>query len=296
MNAMAELPPPLPNAPRAVPWNPYRKPEALRASTLLGRTFSLWISTLPMLLVVAALVHLPRFVVRWFFLDRPANPVLVALQSGFESLDFLVVPAFVSIFAVYFVFQRLRDEPADLGRSIALGFRRIVTSLGITALLGAPLFVLVYVFVHMSQDILGRANRADPEGAAASAGIFLLVGGATLVFNLVISLVFHVALPAAIVERLGMFPALGRSARLTSGRRFTIFVASLLIVLVAGFPAGIAEFAITLVKDPLAHLAAESAFQWFFGSLACVFPIVLYHELRRTKEGFGAEELAKAFD
>jgi hypothetical protein len=36
--------------------------------------------------------------------------------------------------------------------------------------------------------------------------------------------------------------------------------------------------------------------QWFFGSLACVFPIVLYHELRRTKEGFGAEELAKAFD
>jgi hypothetical protein len=296
---MAELPPPVQPTPPAMPYDPYRKPrraDPMRASTVLGRTFSLWISTLPKLLAVAALVHLPRFAVRWFFLARPSNPVLVALQSGFESLEFLVVPAFVSVFAVYFVFQRLRDEPADLGRSIALGFRRILTSLGITAILGAPLFVLVYVSVHMSQEIVKQADRTDPRGAVASMGVLLLVAFATLLFNLIISLVFHVALPAAIVERLGMFPALGRSARLTSGRRFTIFVASLLLVLVTGIPAGIAEYAITTVKDPLAHLAAESAMQWFFGSLACVFPIVLYHELRRTKEGFGAEELAKAFD
>jgi hypothetical protein len=150
--------------------------------TVLGTTFSLWTSTIPQLLAVAALVHLPRFALRCIFLGHPSNPVLVALQSGFESLDFIVVPAFVSVFAVYFVFQRLRSEPADLGRSIALGFRRILTSLGITAILGAPLFVLVYLSVHMSQEIVEKANRTDPGSAVASAGILLLITSAILLY------------------------------------------------------------------------------------------------------------------
>jgi len=44
------------------------------------------------------------------------------------------------------------------------------------------------------------------------------------------------------------------------------------------------------------RLAVMSAVLWVVGSLQCVFPIVQYHELRRTKEGFGIDELAKAFD
>jgi hypothetical protein len=46
----------------------------------------------------------------------------------------------------------------------------------------------------------------------------------------------------------------------------------------------------------MGELVMTRVVTWVASSLQCVFPIVLYHELRRTKEGFGIDELAKAFD
>jgi hypothetical protein len=290
---MAELPPPLPDAPRAVPRNPYRKPEALTASSIVGKTMRIWVSTLPKLLAVAALVHVPRFAVLWYFQTHEAGETAARLGAAFRQLEFLVIPAFVGVFAVYFVFQRLRDEPADLGRSVALGFRRIGAALGITAIFAVPQIALVFTSQRTVQALLA-APRGDVDGN--SLGLALAVAVLSIVCQFVFALVFQSAMPAAVVEKLGVLAALGRSARLTAGRRGTIFGSNFIF----NFLIGLLSVPVTVVAvmqaDLTTRLAVMSAVLWVVGSLQCVFPIVQYHELRRTKEGFGAEELAKAFD
>ncbi len=290
---MAELPPPVPNARPAVPWNPYRKADALTASSIVGKTMRIWVSTLPRLLAVAALVHVPRFAVLWYFQTHEAGATATSLGQAFQSLEYLVLPAFVGVFAIYFVFQRLRDEPADLGRSVALGFRRIGAALGITAIFAVPQIALAFMGQQSAQELLAlRRGGAD----AGSLGLVLTVGALSLVCQFVFALVFQSAMPAAVVEKLGVFPALGRSARLTSGRRLTIFGSNFIfgfLIFVLVTPV----IVVALMQANLTiRLAVMSAVLWIVGSLQCVFPIVQYHELRRTKEGFGIDELAKAFD
>jgi len=204
-----------------------------------------------------------------------------------------VLPAFVGVFAVYFVFQRLRDEPADLGRSVALGFRRVGAALGITAIFALPQIALAFMGQQPAQALLAaRRGGADPD----SLGLALTVVVLSLVCQFVFALVFQSAMPAAVVEKLGVFPALGRSARLTSGRRLTIFGSNFIfgfLIFVLVTPV----IVVALMQSNLTiRLAVLSAVLWVAGSLQCVFPIVQYHELRRTKEGFGIDELAKAFD
>jgi len=292
---MAELPPPVPNARPAVPWSPYRKADALTASSIVGKTMRIWVSTLPKLLAVAALVHVPRFAVLWYFQTHEAGATATSLGQAFQRLEYLVLPAFVGVFAVYFVFQRLRDEPADLGRSVALGFRRVGAALGITAIFALPQIALAFMGQQPAQALLA-APRGGAGPDAGSLGLLLTVSALSLVCQFVFALVFQSAMPAAVVEKLGVFPALGRSARLTSGRRLTIFgsnfiFAFLIFVLVTPV------IVVALMQSNLTiRLAVISAVLWVVGSLQCVFPIVQYHELRRTKEGFGIDELAKAFD
>ena len=290
---MAELPPPVPNARPAVPWNPYRKADALTASSIVGKTMRIWVSTLPRLLAVAALVHVPRFAVLWYFQTHEAGATATSLGQAFQSLEYLVLPAFVGVFAIYFVFQRLRDEPADLGRSVALGFRRIGAALGITAIFAVPQIALAFMGQQSAQELLAlRRGGADAD----SLGLVLTVSALSLVCQFVFALVFQSAMPAAVVEKLGVFPALGRSARLTSGRRLTIFGSNFIfgfLIFVLVTPV----IVVALMQANLTiRLAVMSAVLWVVGSLQCVFPIVQYHELRRTKEGFGIDELAKAFD
>lgn len=296
MNAMAELPPPLPTAPPPPPFEPYRrkpKSEPVTASSIVGKTMSIWISTLPKLLAVAALVHVPRFAVLWWFQTHEAGATAARLGEAFQRLELLVVPAFVGVFAVYFVFQRLRDEPADLGRSVTLGFRRIGAALGITAIFALPQIALVFMSQQTVQMVLSERRRApDADSLGLALGVLLL----SLLCQFVFALVFQSAMPAAVVEKLGVFAALGRSARLTSGRRLTIFGSNFIFNFLTGLLAVPATVVAVMQADLTTRLAVMSAVLWVVGSLQCVFPIVQYHELRRTKEGFGAEELAKAFD
>jgi len=294
---MAEAPAPDPASqqPPPIPPAPFRRPtraEPLTAGSLVGKTMSVWSSTLPQLLAVAALVHAPRFAVSFYFQTRTPSPTLTLLAEAFQKLDLLLTPAFLGVFAVYFVFQRLRAERADLGRSVALGLRRIGTSLGITLLFAAPLIAVVFMTQKTTEEF--RRGSVTPE--SISIGTLLVVLLLTAVCNIIFALVFQAALPAAVVEKLGVFAALGRSARLTSGRRLTIFGADLLFFLLSLVIFGPLVAITTFSGGPMTRFVASSAEFWVAGSLQCVFPIVLYHELRRTKEGFGIDELAKAFD
>lgn len=134
-------------------------------------------------------------------------------------------------------------------------------------------------------------------------GFFLLV-----VPGVMLAIAWCVAAPAKVVERVGVFGALGRSRALTKGSRWRIFWLIVLYSIVWGalqqgllgaaglFPAGASP-----ALGPAAFLSPGYGVVMLVLSVANTLISytgisVIYYELRRIKEGIGPEALAAIFD
>lgn len=139
-------------------------------------------------------------------------------------------------------------------------------------------------------------------GVVVSVGVvfgllLLIVPGAML------AAAWAVAVPARVVERKGVFAALGRSANLTRGHRwpiFGLFVILGLIGWVIGTVVGLLGIAVAGAGDANTLILSQgflagigSAFGQLINSAGVA---AIYHELRTGKEGVGAEVLASVFD
>jgi len=123
--------------------------------------------------------------------------------------------------------------------------------------------------------------------ATLAAAILLIVPA------FIVATMLWVAVPAAVVERPGVFRSLSRSAALTKGHRWQIFGIILLI--------GIGGLAAGYVVERLFGLGTLGAIvSWVVSAVvsayaACVTALG-YSTLRFAKEGVGVEEIAGVFD
>lgn len=109
---------------------------------------------------------------------------------------------------------------------------------------------------------------------------------------------WSVALPTAIVERTGVVGSLGRSRQLTSGRRWRVFGAAFVPILISIVTSWILIGVVFGLRG-----VSSSTFQivsWLISSVeqaftVCVFA-TLYYYLRREKEGVDIEQVAAVFD
>lgn len=128
---------------------------------------------------------------------------------------------------------------------------------------------------------------------AVALALAAIIGLGMLMFllpGLIFALVFFVAMPVAIVERLPVTEALKRSVQLTEGHRWTIlgymvilWIASLLIGWFAGLIfsiVGLAEVAAVIISSLIYAFSA-------------IVTNVVYHDLRRIKEGATAEDMVR---
>jgi hypothetical protein len=172
--------------------------------------------------------------------------------------------------------QHLRGQQADFGRCLGHGFAVMAPAAG-TALLvglitGIPATGLVTLGIIADTPVIFVGLAVAP----------------------LIAVPFLVAVPAAALERKGVSSALARSIELSRGSygrllglvllMGTVYVA---IVVVMG---GTVDVIVGIILP--FTLAAVLA----YGTFAAVLAAVLYLELRRVKEGPGAEEMAKLFD
>lgn len=125
----------------------------------------------------------------------------------------------------------------------------------------------------------------------------------------ILACMWCVAGPALIVDRTGVMGAFGRSAQLTKGNRwriFGLFVVVWLLLLVVGMVLGLASAASIYstpgaLENPAAaalsplNIVINIVQQTITGVLFTTLFSVLYVELRRAKEGLGAEGLAEIF-
>jgi hypothetical protein len=267
-----------------------RHVRPLVASQIVGKSLRLWFSSLPQLVVITSIAWLPFFALRWILYEQTGWKA--TLENSLQALQLVAVTSIGQAFAVRFVFQRLRGEPADLARSIARGGRRIATVLGIALLLALPQIAYMGVATRFQVD---AQPSHDPKAVLEGAAYLMLAGVAFFLFEMIVVLVYPVAAPAAVVEGEGVFASLRRSASLTKGRRLTIFGIIFIFGLLWLVPVAVLMFVIFSMRGT-AQFFTRAGMELFFASLHCVTPVVLYHELRDTKEGFGLEDLAAVFD
>jgi hypothetical protein len=156
-------------------------------------------------------------------------------------------------------------------------------------------------------DFAEFAVRGMAQGGAAIkvallSGILVLLGFVALVIpGLVLSTIWWVAIPVAVVERPGTVASLRRSSELTKGVRwriFGLFVAYLLVLFGGLSLVGIVLFA--LIDDIVLADWLWTIVGWVWVAAAMALQAVLvavsYYHLRVAKEGTGIDEIAAVFD
>jgi uncharacterized membrane protein len=238
------------------------------------------------------------------------NP-LVTLGVAFA---FGAVPSVLLSYGI----QNFRAESLDLFGGLA-ALAIAIVSLVISVLLGM-----------ITQGALVRATVAHSEGRRASFGesamaglvvavpLFLvgLLSGLGILVGLILLIVpgimlyimWSVAAPALVEERLGPVEALGRSRDLTRGARWKIFGLSLVLiviywlfsaligVLTVMWYGGMTDFAALASQGlPLAYLLFSAVIQTITSAVWGVIQSSLYVELRDWKDGPATEKLADIF-
>lgn len=194
-----------------------------------------------------------------------------------------------------------------------------------TALLSLVGLVVTVLASMLVQAALIRGTFAELSGRRAKLGELLSTGVqfilplfglgivmAIALFFAAILLLFPalilmtmwlVAGPAVVVERKGVFEALGRSAQLTKGSRWPIFGLIVIFAVCIWVVEAVFSFSLlgalvgggnmTMVAIYFVAMAALSALVSMFSSVGVAST---YYELRNMKDGVGAEALASVFD
>ncbi len=136
---------------------------------------------------------------------------------------------------------------------------------------------------------LGRGFSAIGVALLSALAIFGAMM-ALIIPGLIVALMLYVAIPVAIVERLGVTASLRRSRELTNGHKSTLLGIVLITTIVV---MGISELGNRLLGPDLRAVAIVVV-SALAGSLSAVMAAVAYTDLRHLKEGTQVPELATA--
>ena len=180
----------------------------------------------------------------------------------------------------------------------------------VSILIGVVLLPLTQAIIYHAafQEMLGRPIRLGASFALALRRFFPVFGtlicmGVVIGFGFILLLVpgiiwatmFAVAVPVCVVERLGPFHSLGRSRFLTKGHRWKILGIALVLLLIAvavDIATGVGTFTVGLTFGHLIDFLVQSALGAFWSVLA----VVIYHDLRVSREGVTTDRIAAVFD
>jgi hypothetical protein len=263
-----------------------RRPRRADAGRILSTSLRVYRRNLAPFSLLAGLVFLPVLILDWSVVGRvfegPGAP-----EHPLRSVLAMMLPHVLTGALAYGVFQELLGRRAPFLSCVGRGLVRLARVLGVAVLMSVALaFSLV-----LPMAILG----------AFDVMLMLLGGVVGLAIVILLTVMWYVAVPAAVVEpRTGPVRALGRSAALTAGSRAQLF----LVVLLLGFVAWATGFAIekALVETAKSEgamriaLAVRYAAVALVGALQAVAAAVAYHDLRVAKEGIDVSDLVRVFE
>jgi hypothetical protein len=239
-------------------------PEGFRVGNVLSRAIGLLSRHVALFVLVTAAAQLPGLVLALFIVGAPMRPG----SAAFGTVG--MVGIFVGVFLVpitqtvvyHGAFQDMLGRPIRFGDSLALALRRFFPILGALICMG---FLIMLGFV------------------------LLVVPG------IIAATMLAVTIPVCVVERLGPFGSIGRSAHLTKGHRWRILGIGLLVIVASLAAAGLTavlRFGLGAEGGALINFVLESV----LGAFTSVIGVVMYHELRVAREGLDTDRIAAVFD
>jgi hypothetical protein len=166
------------------------------------------------------------------------------------------------------------------------------------------------VVVHAAfQDMGGRPVRLFESlragsgrllaivGLALGMGFFVGIGFLLLIVpGVVLLIMWAVATPACVVERLGVGASMARSSDLTKGHRWQIFGMMILVGLVESIAAAGIKAALGLTGSAGLVIAGTVLWSGLSGAFSAILAVAIYHDLRVVKEGIDTRQIAAVFD
>jgi hypothetical protein len=239
-----------------------------RVGRVFNRTFAVLSRNLLPFCLVTAVAGLPNLLILTFQsgVARTA-PINGGAAAGKFALVFvlsIVLYALSQAILLYAAFEDMRGRPVNLIESMRIGLRRFFAILG----------------VAISSSIL-----------VVLASILLIIPG------LIVFTIICVATPVCVVEKLGPFKSMGRSAQLTKGSRWKIF-GLWFVTIVGGTIAQSLLLRLIVVFGGGTLLGTVFWFVWsaVFGAFYAILMVVTYHDLRVAKEGVDTDQIAAVFD
>ncbi len=177
-----------------------------------------------------------------------------------------------------------------LGALIAIG--QLVTATFVLALYGHMRGGKIGVSACVRR---GVSTLVPVFGVALVVGLLIAAGSFLVIPAFIFFAMWWVAVPAAVVEKLGVCGAMKRSAELTLGYRVPIVLIAILFAMLANGLASVVLSIVGLFSETIAAWSADIV-RITFGSLVAIAPAVAYHNLRLAKEGLKTDDLAAVFD
>jgi uncharacterized membrane protein len=240
---------------------------AISIGGVFSRTFAALFSNLVTFLIISFLVLLPLFLFNLASGGGMAADPMAAGASYFIGMLLNMVLTYAAMGAVvYGTVAYLRGRPAGLGECFGRGFATIVP------------VVLVSLLIAIM----------------ASIGMVLLI-----VPGIIVLVITAAAVPAAVVERPGIWGSIKRSAELTKGNRWRVFALMLIfyvVVMAIGWVLGIVGLPVFSPDGSLFAIVLLYLWSGVTTAFFAVFGAVIYHDLRVAKEGATSAQIAAVFD
>jgi hypothetical protein len=163
----------------------------------IARTFQAFAQNLLPFLGISAIASIPHFILYYLMKSDPSNETA---YNVIDTISDILLTSVCQAMILYATFQHMRGRPVRIGESVARGLARMLP------VIGTSITVTFSIAVGMLLCIV--------PGIIASVGL-------------------TVALPVCVVEKEGPFTSMSRSYELTSGHRWAIFGAMLVVGLVS---------------------------------------------------------------
>jgi len=279
-----------------------RKAGPLHIGGTVLQTFVVAGRILPILLPVAVALEVPKYLYSRHAMERAWNAyvdyhaasmipssleIFVAQEHGWLGAGlFVLLSLLLHATVTIVVLQAMRGQRPGLLKALGQGMGRLPLAF-VATVLAVVLLLLVLI-------VVGMLGGALLPGQVISFLLILLLVSAILVAT------FYPFVQVAVVEAAGPFQALSRAAHLTRGVRGRVL---LFLLLFMGVGLSVTTWLqIVSMRDPQRlqdlqqSLILEHALGAVFGALAAVGGAVLYHDLRRSKEGVDVGDLLRVFE